>query len=310
MTKEQLVLEELSTAIDALNARCKVLTPDPEVKDLIKIAGLVKEYGQSDTEKAIIQQMTHTISADIVGRRRRKQLITACAGVAAAILLFVGASVKIPFQPPAQIAREEAKGQIETGVDNPQPSEEREIAKISKESGSTPTSRDNGKTAVLEQDKRQQVVEEKPLTVAVAPKRELAPSSQASKQANTSRIEATSPPQTMLMVLPDRTADLVSSEASGTVRQVYGKNTDKEIILTQRPGNKNPVDKAARTSASLAKSGAPALNKTTRQLKGLEVVIEGVQPQAELERVADSLIPSDHGSSVPPANVEKKQKEE
>ena len=309
MTKEQFRLEELSTAIDAMNCHCKVLTPDTEVKALIEVAGVIKEYGQSDEENAIIQQLTRDISADLASRRRRKHLVTGCAGVAAAVLLFIGAAVQTPIQPPVQIAQEAGNVRVETNVNNPSSSDMSQLDQVSKGGSSTSTILDSEKAKVAKEDKREQAEEERPLTVATAQRREITPLPQASNQVGNSIVQDTSP-HTMLMVLPDRTADLVSSDASGTVRQVYGKNTNEEIILTQRSGTTTLADKAAGVAASLTKSDAPVLNKATRQHKGVEVVIEGTQSKAELERVADSLVPSDQAADVPQPSVKIKQKKE
>ena len=104
------------------------------------------------------------------------------------------------------------------------------------------------------------------------------------------------------MVLPNQTADSTSAEA-GTVRQVYSQNSDKEIVITQRSVDKTEdhVSAAIAPAAALQdKPAEPRLNKAKRIVNGVEIVVEGKLPQAELERVAESLVPADQPKHVTP----------
>ena len=291
MMKEQFQIEEISKAIDAMNSKKPFHPTDDEVEQLMNTAMYIKQYGCTAEETAIVSQLAKQISSDITTRRRRKRLLSAVAGVAAAALLFAGVS----FQMPSEIAQEQSKESIQSPqvavAENPNATVTRDNNKIIESlpaSSSQPTPKiarsvkpeelpRSAKASSTPEVKKDLEVKEQPQVVAEAP-----------KSGNT-----------VLMILPDRSADSVSTEASGTVRQVYGKNTEKEIIVTQRSKNR-ATDKTAVASdlpaapsvANQTRTTAAALNKATRNVNGMEVVVEGKQTQAELEKVADSLVPA------------------
>jgi uncharacterized Zn-binding protein involved in type VI secretion len=288
--KEQWQIDDLSRAIDALNQRKPYTPTDSEVKQLLHTASLVKQYGCSTAEAAMINQLTDQINADITTRRRRKRLVSAIAGVAAAALLFMSVS----FQTATEIAQEQ---NIEL-AESPQ-------VVVAEKPNVIAHDVNNKRMASLPANSSQPNSQAaRSVQPEELPRHAKALSTPADKNDHEVKAksvavaEAQKSGDAIVMILPDRSADSVLTEAGGTVRQVYGKNTDKEVIVTQR-SRSTATDRPAVTqgltvapaTVSQAKA-AVTLNKATRNVNGVEVVVEGKQSQAELEKMADSLVPA------------------
>lgn len=301
MTKEQLQIEELSQAIDAMNAKKSFHTADADLEQLLHTASFVKEYGCTTEETMLVSQLTEQISREMTIRRRRKRILSAVMGVAAAAVLFAGVSFRMPFDGGQQV------GQL---VQSPQ------VAIVEKSDSATalpdkqtlkeqPVAAPSSPPAVA----RSVQPEESPRrTVASLP-----PAKQ--ERSDTERLpavaKAAKSESAVLMILPDRVADSVMTEAGGTVRHVYGKDTDKEIIITQRlktAAAKTEADAATvetMTAEKQVKTAAATLNKAKRKVNGIEIVVEGKQDQAELEKVADALVPVSSPDSKKNADSDK-----
>ncbi len=302
MTKEQLQIEELSQAIDAMNAKKSFHTADADLEQLLHTASFVKEYGCTTEETMLVSQLTEQISREMTIRRRRKRILSAVMGVAAAAVLFAGVSFRMPFDGGQQVGQ-----QI---VQSPQVA----IVEKSDSAAALPDKQTLKEQPVAAPSSppaaaRSVQPEESPRrTVASLP-----PAKQ--ERSDTERLpavaKATKSESAVLMILPDRVADSVMTEAGGTVRHVYGKDTDKEIIITQRlktAAEKTEADAAAvetMTAEKQVKKAAATLNKAKRKVNGIEIVVEGKQDQAELEKVADALVPVSSPDSKKNADSDK-----
>lgn len=302
-------MEELSKAIDAMNRKEQIATNHPEVKDLVAVAQTVKKYGQLEAESLIICRLGDVISADLSSRRRRKRLISAFSGIAAAALLFVFASHQAPLpvneQPPlantlngSRFAQSEvAKPDKKTAESNDNLS----VASNGVPSTAQPTAKsDSAKRSELTSVADKQTVKsdkavsgatkgtnkEKSLLVASSPSKGSSAPEPSLGRAEQAPREAKR--DMALLILPDRQADSVSVETAGTVRQVYGKNTGNEVIVTQRTGG----FAASAAASATSRVASASINRITKNINGFEVTVEGKQSQAELEKMADSLVPA------------------
>lgn len=293
--KEQSRSEELSKAIDALNNQQSYTTRYEEVAKLLNTAAYIKKYGKSAQNSAIISQLTQRISDDLAARRRRKRMYSAAAGIAAAVFLIINISVQLPtnllqsesVQPAPQIvaidqttSTAENRPLSATAPDNERPKPvsnpavKAETIQPVKAQQSAPKQKalENSEQAVAKTQPQQ----EKPLVVAQ------------NRNADSPKV---------LMVLPDRKADTISEEAD-VVKLVYAQGTDKEIIITQRPRTESQSIPDSGQAVSVMKAkDASGVNRATRSVNGVEVVVEGKQPQDELEKVAQSLITAEKSDS-------------
>lgn len=297
MTKEQLQIEELSKAIDGINDMKSFSSTDYDLKQLMNTASFVKEYGRTNEETMIISQLTKQISTEITIRRRRKRMISAVIGVAAAAFLFAGVTFRIPTDIAQQNNQELVLSPQAPGI-------EKSIAAdstVNKLTIEQPVTAQSSQPAASVTRKAQPQESLNRANTVSIPNTNQGQSEQARQ--SVVAAETTKPNRSVLMILPDRAADSVITEAGGTVRQVYGKNTDKELIITQR--SKAVIEKANADSSMAVtmikdqqpKAAAATLNKVTRTVNDVEIVVEGRQDQTELEKLADSLVPSSQSNS-------------
>ena len=321
MVKQQTQSEEVSQAIDAVNQNLDFYSADPEVRQLADTALSVKRYGRTDEDTALISQLAGRIHADLAARRRRKRLMTAIGGVAAAALLFAGVSIQGPPGGGLEQAQTPSTSIQLAAVDKSQPDQAAETshtavppqAKTAVQAEPPPANKAAG--SAKPQAKAKAAVPAEPSQRAAQPPAAVARIAEPGSEK--AAVAAAPSQQPVLLVLPDRPADTVSTEAGGTVRQIYGKNSEKEIIVTQR-AKRQTQDGAGSAAGADAVSGraaraattAAGLNKATRQINGVEVTVEGSQPQEELEKVAASLIPvrpdAGRGQSAAEASAAKK----
>lgn len=300
--------EKLSEAIDAMNRNEQTKTNDPELRGLLAVAETVKKYGQLDADSAIIRRLGDVISADLVNRRRRKRLISAFGGIAAAVWLVTFASyqVLLPANEQNPLANSTNSSQFaKTEIVKPEektvmpnhslPSAQEGVSSSAQRTAKTNTAKrkesasaapdwQGAKSGQTAAGATKSTEDQKSLIVASAPNQEASVSAPSLGTAEPSSRQSKG--NTALLILPGRQADSVSVETAGTVRQVYGRNTDKEVVVTQKSGG------SAGSTAVGAGGRTAAVNRITKNINGFEVTIEGKQPQAELERMADSLVPA------------------
>lgn len=287
--KEQFRNEELSKAIDALNSQQPFTTKDEEVQKLLSTAAYVKKYGKSAQESAIINRLSRDISNDLAARRRKKRWYSAVAGIAAAAFLIFNVTVQLPSdlndkgQPitpqmiaeqTTDIAAEQPLVALTPNADKPE-SVSNSVNKAKTNQGITieqpnePVAKQNTNNNEYGAARMEQAQQDKPVSIA--------------------KIH-NSGGERVLMVLPGRKAETVSEE-SGVIKHIYDQGTDNEIIVTQRPKTESPSKPAASQSVSVMKAkDASKVNRATRSVNGVEIVVEGKQSQTELEQVAQSLI--------------------
>ena len=296
-------LDELSQAIDELNAGHQPPESNTENTELLTLAALLKKADfpvrpPSHILKLAVQRAEDGLNAE-KARRRKSWMYSGVLGAAASLMLFLGihglpdwpntntTTPPPPLSQPAQIPLNAAQLEQKTMQPpkppvsaDPQPSASSSPAIAVQKS--LPTEPNN-------------------IAGSSAPP---APSPKALPSANTVPSgpvmkSAPQPPTILPLYIPGRTPDSIHTDSTtGTLRQVYDSGTPQEIVIIQhiQPTADNAASSQAKVFASReAGKGATektnAINKVIVTIAGQEVTLEGRKTRQELIDLAATLVP-------------------
>ena len=279
--------DELSHALDELNAGRQPQESSKETSELLAVAALLKNAGFPAQPPEHIHEATLQ-SAD-AGLKAKKSNRTAWmysgfVGAAASLLIFFSIS-GLPHwpeqvQPPPAPAPQ--KTSLPASFEQKTPPQETP----------TPPSAPSPAPATSENKELPAVPPSTALPPPVA-----AESSSSARSAQSAPIAISATP--VLLRLPGRSPDsVITEENTGIIRQVYHKGTPLEIIITQRTIPKTDSSVAAqprmnmtRESGKNVPSAQDAINRVTVIISGQEVTLEGRKTRQELLDMAATLAP-------------------
>lgn len=283
-------LDELSHAIDELNAGHEPSECNNENAELLALAALLKNAGlparpPSHVLNAVVQRAEDGLKAE-KARHRKSWMYSGVLGAAASIMLFLGIhGLPSPVSQPAQIPLDSAQLEQKT-MPPPKPPVSADPQPVSSvpavtEQKSTPNEPNNiaGVSALPTP------VPKEASTVQPAP---AAPAA-----------KSTQPPSVIKPLrLPGRTPDSIYTDSTtGTLRQVYDSGTPQEIVITQHM--QTTADNAASPQAKVfasreagkdAAKKPNAINKITVTIAGQEITLEGRKSHQELLDLAATLV--------------------
>ncbi|BBB91490.1 MAG TPA: hypothetical protein PKA28_15865 [Methylomusa anaerophila] len=289
MNMDEMQAEELSAAIDSLNMGLKPAAVSEEINNLIIVAGIIKQsYQQVQTKPDHTTALAERIAAGIEKKRkkrRKKFSIWAFAGgigSIAAVLLAAALNLVPPLHQEHGLREDAPPDKVIAANDTQAPLPNPVYENTGQESvpGIPPSSLDDKPAP-----EQSGTVEKQADTSSKAPIRTFAlPDSGAVPgNSNVSRVR-----------LPGRKADAVTEEAgTGIVRQIYGKGTPREIIVTQLPpagGGPVAASISREKTAKSQQNEATARNKVFTTINGIEVIVEGAVPEDELKKLAQTLV--------------------
>jgi hypothetical protein len=278
MTKQY---DNLSHAIDQLNAGQKADPCDAETAELLAVAKMLRQaelpVALPDSVLAPAQEKAAAGLAAGHSRHRKTWLYSGALSAAAALLFFFGLH---GFSPEVMLAPV-----APTTTNSPSVPDEATI--VTQAQAVTPTAPPiPANTASAE-----------PPTPT--PSKPAATPSASAMSSASPRIANTAPALVALH-LPGRTPDSsVVDSSTGALRQVYESGTPTEIVITQRiatsndavPPNIKSQKLTMREAVRAQPEAAPAINKVTVTIAGQEVTLEGRQSRQELLDLAKTLVP-------------------
>ena len=289
--------DELSHALDELNAGRQPQESSTETSDLLAVAALLKNAGFPAQPPEHIQKATVQSAEDGLKnakiRRKNAWMYSGLVGAAASLLIFFSIS-GLPHwpeqvQPPPAPAPQ--KTALPASLEQKTPPQETPDKKLAVQK-SAPANANTPAPATPENKEKPAVPPPGALPAPTA-----AESSPSAIPAQSAPIALSATP--VPLRLPGRSPDsVITEENTGIIRQVYHKGTPMEIIITQRtiPQADNSVPPqprvyAARESGKSAPPAQNAVNKVTVIISGQEVTLEGRKTRQELLDMAATLTP-------------------
>lgn len=283
-------IENLSQAIDRFNAGLPPASDDTETVTLLATAKLVK--AAHEEPPASIGMLADAIAADVIEqarRKRRRWLWTGSVGTVAASLLVLALNMAPSTVIPQPGGPLPGNVTLESAQVSPPVAEktDRQGVAANPDEGAKPpdpiTPPKAPPTDRAEGDNR----------VAKADAREGTPRTAAPSVVMRS-MAAVEPDKSPVLGIPGQKPDqVIRDAATGTIRQVYNAGSDREITVTQRSKGQQAATQAGPgiTAAAVDKDKAVTkTNSVTVTVKGVEATVEGRLPQAELTKVAESLV--------------------
>jgi hypothetical protein len=333
--KEYNQTDELSRCLDSLHDGERPVIQDGEIEDLLEVAVLVKQsFSQEDLPKLLIDEMADTLSAELrmqKQRQRRHWLYGGLAGTAAAVVIAAFVQFLLPQAPGNHIAQSMDTSlenqQIVAAADSakapiaaespkvviPQQDQTEESTKATVPSPNEDKSVDSVSKVITDiiQGTEVPAIEQKPNQVAIlqqqVPNDMMMQKNAARKETSNKSVRASKSIQpehkmTMMMVMPNQTAQSTTVDNdSGVIQQIYHLDNNDEIIITQRLLDESGLkskDDAQQTKMQVLEKSAiqPFTEKTkdnsnsiTVKVDKYDITIEGKETTAELQKIAASL---------------------
>jgi hypothetical protein len=295
-------LDELSQAIDELNAGHQPPESNKENTELLTLAALLKKADfparpPSHILKLAVQCAENGLNLE-KARRRKSWMYSGVLGAAASLMLFLGIH-GLPDWPGTSTTT--PAPQVSQPVDIPLNSAA--PGKKQEQPPTPPVATDSQPASSSPAVAVQKSLPTEPNNIAgssVPP----APSPKASPSSNPVPSgpvvkSAPQPPAILPLRIPGRTPDSIHTDSTaGTLRQVYGSGTPQEIIITQQlqpqadnAASSQPKVFAAREAGKNATEKPNAINKVIVTIAGQEVTLEGRKTRQELMDLAATLTP-------------------
>ena len=301
-------IEELSSLLDKLNVGRESESDDAETAELLAVAKLIKSADLKVHAPPHILQQTADKALEGLNKNKKSRfrtwLFSGSVGVAATILLAAGLNLIpswseqiAPIQqqtPVTDVADGQAGARQEPTVLSAAPEEEKqaELPVILTEVKVSQDAKVDKPVAAPADISRNVSQPAKPAPAKSAPKAIMTEEKNNQPEAYISRYNAANAQLTPL-VLPGKIPGLVETDyVSNTIRQVYDKDTARQLVVTQAMTRIGAAAKEQKPGSNgrNADDKAELTNKVTVIIMDREVTLEGPYSKQELLKMAESLV--------------------
>ncbi len=321
--------EELSQGLDQLHDGKQPALRDEEVKELIKLAAVVKQsFQQEELPRGLIGEMADTLSAELGAQKTKRRKIWLYGGVmgtVAAVFIAGFLQFLLPQTPNsnhaqatddniekqqfaaitdqaanldiAQPSKESTPKQVEASNSNSTENKDADslqkvISEIFQGTGAPPKEDKSTQIAAIQQDAPKEIEMQRRMFV----NEKIVDSSKAEEQ-NQSKIDT-------MVVIPNMEAQSIKIDnVRRVVQQVYHIGSNDEIIITQKMPDDNQIKSKAKMKQGTAqdtvesaamepfiKKAGERMNSITLKVDKYDITIEGKKSAEELQKIADSLM--------------------
>lgn len=298
LSEQEKKQKQLSQAIDALN-KGGSYPSDPETEELVEVARLIQTSGITDAaSKQLMAATVEELAAELSRGRRKRRYIWGFSGVAGAVaavwmLAILNSALFMADDP----NRSYTQGSPDLTKVVQIQREQTPAGEIAPPAGTAPkqaAAPDHNKPVAVPE---KNAVKPEPAPAPAAENKQTAETRVAVKQqpaAADDKPVALMAEQKTLALKGQQARSKTVDAATGEIRQVYSTAAG-EVTLVQ-PGKGKPageiVDTASKSTAMArtASPKTPAVNKVTVTVDGIEATVEGEQPEAELQKIADTIV--------------------
>jgi hypothetical protein len=338
MVKEQKYnqADELSQYLDGLNDGEHPMIQDEKIKEWVEVADLVKQsFTQDELPKALIAEMANTLSAELKAKKQKRHrhwLFGGLVGTAAAVVIAAFGQFLLPQTPDNRIAQginetREKQQMIAAADQSGDPriaaspdtviSQQNQIDKSAEAPAPLPT--ENSADSVskvladilhgsevpeIEQQPNQVAILQQEVPNDMRMQKSAAMKETENKSLRTNKIIQPERKMTMMVVMPNQTAQSTRiDDANGVIQQVYDLGNHDEITITQQlldetgakskadaqQGQIQALEKSSQIQTFTEKNKENKSNSITVKVDKYDITIEGEKTTAELQKIAKSL---------------------
>ncbi len=297
-------IDELSELLDKMNNGQMPETSDQEAADLLEVAALLRKSDlPACPPEHILSTTIERAAAGLAAAkasRRTAWMYSGVLGAAAALFIFFGihgfptlqevATVVTPSpQSPSTSVFENA------GIPTRQNAPDQKQKPISQES--TPVAAEAPPSSASPSTAKTPVSSPSDKTTPAVSRRATHPAPSVKSVSPPLVAEKTASPKLTPLNLPGYTPDSIAHDpSSGAIRQVFGRGTPKELIITQRilPQEAKNIAFQVQTNTiqdaeNIKTEGSKTTHKVVIIIQGQEITLEGCQSKQELTDLAQKM---------------------